>query len=293
MSTVVLAHGGVGGQASLWSTVTALLALCALGAMYGKGVQELWARRGRGAVISVRRVVAFGVGLSMVALAISRPVEELAEASFTGHMVQHMVLMVVAAPLLGLGGVALALTMALPHRFRRGVARFRAGAPLRWLRRPVNRAIIGGLAFTAVLWCWHMPGIYVLALESDAVHGLEHVGFLVVAWALWSAVLTPDAHRLNGPVAFLTLFAVGMTGAALGAVLTFAPAPLYAPEAFGGTDPLADQQLAGLVMWIPMDVVVMGVALWTFGQWLRDLSRRYPGERPMVGDEIRAEVMVP
>jgi putative membrane protein len=88
-------------------------------------------------------------------------------------------------------------------------------------------------------------------------------------------------NRLSAPVGFLLLFATGMPAAALGAVLTLAPAPIYSADALAGPDPLADQQLAGLVMWVPMDVVMLVVAVTLFLRWLVSLDRRTPPERDL------------
>jgi cytochrome c oxidase assembly factor CtaG len=286
----ILAHGAVL-RANAWPTIAAVVTCCAIGAMYGKGLQDLWLRRGAGSVVSAPRAAAFAAGLATLIIATSAPVDRLAEESFAGHMTQHMAMLMVAGPLLGLGGGALPFTLALPHPARRGLSRWRASGPVRWLRRPVQRALAGGLVFTGVLWIWHFPAMYALAERNDAVHAVEHACYVLVAWALWAAVLTPGKHRLAGPLGFLLLFTVGMAGAALGAVLTFAPVPLYPPDMFPAGDALTDQQLAGLVMWIPMDVVVMGVALSIFGRWLAALDSRHPGGQSIPSDATCAEVM--
>lgn len=275
MTVSVLAHASTD-PADPWFTMATVIVLCALGALYGIGVQSLWQQRGIGSVIGIGNAVAFAVGLTVIALAGSPPVREAAGASFAGHMTQHMLLLVVAGPLLGAGGAALPISLALPHRIRRYVNWLRAHPVSRRLRRPAHRIITGCLIFTCVLWLWHLPALFAAAERHPALHALEHLSFVAVAWMLWAAVLTPDRHRLPGPVGFLLLFAVGMTGAALGAVLTFAPHPLYPPEVYAAPDALADQQLAGLVMWIPMDIVLLGFALNVFGRWLAGLNTDHP-----------------
>lgn len=277
----VLAHSAA--QAGEpWSMMATIIVLCGLAALYGCGVQNLWQRRGTGAVISVPRAVGFGLGLAAIGAADSSPVAEFAAGSFAGHMAQHMLLVVVVGPLLGAGGAALPLSLALPHRLRRVVNRYRAAPFARWLRRPAHRLVAGGLVFTGVLWVWHLPSMFAFAERVEVVHAVEHLSFVVIAWMLWAAVLSPDRHRLTGPLGFLLLFVVGMTSAALGAVLTFAPQPLYPSVVYGTADPLADQQLAGLVMWIPMDVVLLGFAVHAFGRWLTGMD----------GGSSRDEVLV-
>jgi putative membrane protein len=276
---------------SPWWTVVSIVIMCAIGAMYGKGIQELWLRRGTGEVVGMYRALMFAGGLATMAAAVTGPVHELAERSFSGHMIQHMLFIVVAAPLLGAGGAALPITLAVPRRIRRPINRLRAHPASRWLRRPANRTVIGGVLFTGGFWIWHLPALYVLAVRHPAVHALEHVSFVAVAWMLWAVVLTPDRHRLTGPLAFLLLFAVGMAGAALGAVLTFAPSPLYPPDAYGNAgDALADQQLAGLIMWVPMDLVVLVCALGIFRRWLDGLEQAFPRDAHLVRPAVAGEV---
>lgn len=281
VTVTVLAHATTG-PADSWLMMLTIISLCAVGALYGIGVQDLWQRRGTGAVIGMANAAAFGVGLTVIALADSPPVREFAGASFAGHMIQHMMLLVVAGPLLGLGGAALPVSLALPRRLRRTFNTVRAHPVLRWFRRPAHRIVSGSLIFTGILWMWHLPALFAWAERHPGVHALEHFSFVAIAWMLWAAVLSPDRHRLPGPLGFLLLFAVGMTGAALGAVLTFAPHPLYPPDVYAGGHPLADQQLAGLVMWIPMDVVLLGFALAVFGRWLAALDTAHPDDRSVI-----------
>ncbi len=276
LTSLSLAHQA-GGDAGTWWQLGAVVAISGLGAAYGRGVQELWSRGGR--VVSVPRAVAFAGGIGALLLAQLPPLHDIAEESLAGHMVQHMVLVIVAGPLLALGGAGLPLLMALPRGARRVLARLRAAPASRWLRQPVRWALVVGAVHTVALWFWHLPAPYVAALDNPLVHTVEHVSFVAVGWLLWAAVLSPGRHRLNGAAAFLLLFAAGMAAAALGAVLTFAPAPLYPDHALAAANPLADQQLAGLVMWVPMDMVVLGLAVSVFLRWLTGLEDRTPGDR--------------
>jgi putative membrane protein len=107
------------------------------------------------------------------------------------------------------------------------------------------------------------------------VHAAEHAGFLGAAWLLWSTVLSPRTAKVSDPVGFLLLFVTGMPAAALGAVLTLAPQVVYP----GHT--LTDQQLAGLVMWVPMDVVMFVAAVTLFLRWMVGFDRRTPADRDL------------
>ncbi|MEV4703126.1 cytochrome c oxidase assembly protein [Actinoplanes sp. NPDC049316] len=279
-AAVVLAHADPGG-ADRWVEVSGLLAVTGLGAAYGRGVHELWARRGAGAVVSRWRAAAFPAGLVVILLAQRGPVHEAAERSLAGHMTQHMILLLVAGPLLAAGGAGLPLTLAAPRRVRTVIARFRAGAAGRWLRRPLNLALVAAGVHTVVLWLWHLPKPYMWAEEDAWIHGVEHLSFTAAAWLLWATVLAPGHRGLGGPATFLLLFAAGMPAAALGAVLTLASAPIYPAGALAGPDPLADQQLAGLIMWIPMDVVMLVAAVAVFLRWMVRLDRSSPADRDL------------
>ncbi|OZV76955.1 hypothetical protein CA850_25470 [Micromonospora echinospora] len=260
--------GGI--LAMLLATALALLA-----AGYGRGVHELWDRRGVGDVLPGWRVVAFGTGLLVLLAAQNGPVAALATRGLAGHMTQHMLLLLVAGPLLAAGAAGLPLTLACPAAARRRLARLRVTGPGRWLRRPVVVASIAGGLQTVVLWFWHLPVPYVAAERNQVLHVVEHVCFVGSAWLLWAPLLGAPRHRLPAPVGMLLLMGTMLPATALGAVLTFAPRPVYPPEVLGA-DPLADQQLAGLLMWAPMDVVALVATLVTFLRWLSALQRRRP-----------------
>lgn len=270
------AHGaGPGDVAEGLLAMLVVALLCLIAAGYGRGVQELWARRGHGRVVPGWRVAAFGGGLLVVLAAGQGPVHRLAESSFAGHMAQHMLFVLVAGPLLAAGGAGLPLTIAAPRRVRRLLARCRAARPVRRLRRPTRYALLAGAAQTLVLWLWHLPGPYVAAVDRPVVHAAEHLSLLAAAWLLWVPVLGPARRHTPAPVSVLLLVGAMLPASALGAALTFAPEPVF-PARVLGPDPLADQQLAGLLMWAPMDLVVLVAALAVFLGWLLRLDRERP-----------------
>ncbi|QFY06591.1 hypothetical protein GBF35_07740 [Nonomuraea phyllanthi] len=215
------------------------------------------------------RVWAFAGGLAAVAVALLPPLDAVADDRFSTHMAQHMILISLAGPLLAAGAPGVPVLLLLPPRGRRALTAVRRVVRrVLMLRRPVTC----WAAHVAVLWVWHLPVPYGLALSNDVVHVVEHVTFLGTAWLLWAHVLTPARHRLNPPLAILYLFATALPSAALGAVLTLARAPLFPGQAANalesGADPLADQQLAGLIMWIPADLVYLGAIFAIFLAWM-------------------------
>ncbi|MEV0393545.1 cytochrome c oxidase assembly protein [Polymorphospora rubra] len=263
----------------LLSTVVVSLVCLAL-AGYGRGVHELWSRHGVGAIVPIWRVAAFTTGALIVLAVEGGLLDDLAHGSLAGHMTQHMVLLLVAGPLLAAGGAGLPLSLATPLRPRRRLARWRAAPTVRWLRRPVVYASLAGAAQLLVLWVWHLPVPYVAALDHPVLHGVEHLCFVVAAWLLWTPVVGAPRHRPPAPVGALLLVTTMLPATALGAVLTFAPRPVY-PAAVYGSDPLADQQLAGLLMWLPMDAVLLVAALAGLLRWLA----RPDGDPPVPADD--------
>ncbi|MEO3931059.1 cytochrome c oxidase assembly protein [Micromonosporaceae bacterium B7E4] len=280
-----LAHGTVVGQA--WTNLALVTALAMLSAGYGRGVHELWSRRGVGTVVPRWRVAAFVLGVAAVLVASTGPVHERAERSFSGHMAQHMILLMVAGP--GMAAAALGLPLALsgPRRLRQRWARWRVSAAGTRLRRPGGLAVLAGTLHGAVLWIWHLPAPYRLAVENDLVHMVEHASFVVAAALLWSTVLGAERHRLPAPAAVLLLVATMLAASALGATLTLASDPIYPAGTLGpgDGDPLADQQLAGLLMWIPMDVAVLTAASIVFLGWLSGLDRATPRGSGLLPDD--------
>jgi cytochrome c oxidase assembly factor CtaG len=276
----VLAHSGPPpAPDQLWGTWTLEPAVVAGLAVLAVGYARGWVvlRHGGG---RRGRALAFAGALAALTVALVSPLDALGQALFSAHMAQHMVLILVAAPLLVLGVPGLPLALALPPGWRRRLARWRARA-VRAARRASTQPLAAWALHVGVLWAWHLPGPYQAALTSPAVHALEHASFLGSAWLFWLLVLgAPPRRTVVGGLATLYVLVTALPSAALGALLTFAPAPLYPDQALGaaawGLDPLLDQQLAGLVMWVPADLLYVAVAAALFARWLRGLERDSP-----------------
>ncbi len=261
-----------------WDLLT-LVPLVLLSWLYARGVRHLWRRLGR-RVIQPWRVTCFAGGCATLFIAVISPFHELAHALFWVHMIQHMLIMGIVAPLLVLGRPPIALLWALSPR-----ARLRAGAWTRATGLQASWRLLTGpsAAWTIhllVLWGWHAPLLYDAAMRSPTLHWFEHTTMLAAAYIYWHALIAGSAVRAwgygAGALASLgTLTHAGM----LGALLTFAPVPLYeshvASAAAWGLTPLEDQQLAGLVMWVPACMVYLVAGLLFIGFALRDLERRH------------------
>jgi putative membrane protein len=278
----VLAHGddpSVGAQ--LGSTV--LLAGVAAGicAAYLLGVRRLaGAPQGSAGRSWAWRRWAFCAGVAVVVAALLPPLDPVVDASFPAHMVQHLVLVFVAAPLLALGAPGLPLLLALPPRRRRGLAALRGTPAVRWFRGADALPATGLAAFTAVLVVWHLPAVYSVALESEPVHVLEHACFLGSAWLLW-APLTAPGRALDGGRAVLYVFLGGFPMLPLGAVLVMATHPLYPAQTGTGPGAVAAQQLAGVLMWVPPTFLTVALAAFVMLRWFARMERADPGSAPL------------
>jgi putative membrane protein len=277
----MLIHGdGLIGPGQLWRAWNLdpwlLGAIYAVTALYGTGVRRLWRTAGRGRGIRPWRVWAYFGGIAALLLALVSPVDAVGGALFSVHMVQHMLLMVVAAPLLILGRPMLGYLWALPESKRRGLGlwwrRFR---PVRWSWSLLSHPVTVLVLHVGALWLWHLPGLYQAALARPGVHHLEHASFFFTAMLFWWALSEAGARgRWPGyGAAILYVFATALQSGALGALLLFAREPWYPAHEAGaaawGVDLLVDQQLAGALMWIPAGLVYAAAALVLFLTWVK------------------------
>lgn len=240
----VLQHDGE----SFWAALIAILLLAVFWLLYLLGSVKrqpaLW------------QALLFHSGCILCAVAVTGPLDDWAEISASAHMVQHMLFMVVIAPLWALSQ-PLAQFAAITGRWGRV-----AWQPLLKLSHyPLSLAYL----HAAVVWFWHTPHFYVLALEHPWWHLVEHICFMFTAAMLWWAVL--QCSERNRSWALLALLFTLMHTGFLGAILTFADSLLYYP-----THELSDQQLAGLLMWVPGALPYILAAAWLGYRWLRSVA---------------------
>jgi putative membrane protein len=251
------------------------------GALYALGLARLWHRAGTGRGIARREAAAFGAAWVTLVLALLSPVAVLADGRFSAHMTQHELLVLVAAPLLALGRTGLAWLWTLPASWRRIVAVGHGwGRPLSVVTSPA----VAFLLHAAALWAWHLPSLYEAAVLDGRVHAVQHLTFTLTACAFWWGIAHGRYGRAGYGAAFLYVFATALHTGGLGALFTFAavPAyPLYAARGRAiGVDALADQQLAGVIMWVPAGVLLTLIALGFFMAWLGEADRRRNGISP-------------
>ena len=233
---------GTGGleQAPVWFA-QAVFVLAWLGYALGCRAGQVLHRPRSGPRLS------FHLAMLIAGLALFGPLDTLAERNTAWHMVQHMLLIVGVAPM---------LVLARPLAQWRAVLGPRADVVWRPLHRLSRWPMLCAMLHAAAIWFWHAPGPYIAAVQTPLWHVLEHACFLLSGWLFWWSVLRPGRSGTL-PAAGALLFTVMHTGL-LGALLSFASVPLYST----GPTALAEQQLAGLVMWVPGGLVYLLGVVW-------------------------------
>jgi cytochrome c oxidase assembly factor CtaG len=226
------------------------------------------------------RASLFILGYTALLIALVSPLHAVGEQFFSVHMVQHLLLTLVAAPLLLLSNSMPVLLWGLPKSERVTVGRLIGQpGPLRsalvWLTQP----LVAGSLFIVVQWAWHQPLLYEWSLESRWAHYFEHLVFFGVAILFWWPVIgaAPLRTPLGYPARMAYTFLGWMPMTLLGAGISMSHGPLYGTyinSAYSsGIDPLFDQQLAGLIMWVPGDVLFAAILMILFAAYLRNEER--------------------
>jgi len=273
------AHGDIAdGLGTLTWTYDAwiIIPLYTSAILYLIGSTRLWRHAGHGRGVHHWQAACFWCGWTFLALALLSPLHWLGERLFVAHMVEHELLMVVAAPLLALARPAAAMLWALPQSWRRAVGASAQSifisAPWRLLRTSLVATVFHAVA----LWVWHMPQLYNMVLTNLTMHRLQHASFFFTALLFWWSLFYGPARRRGYGIAVACLFFTSLQCAMLGIFLTLAREPWYPQQeeftSLLGLTPLEDQQLAGLVMWVPPGFVYLGFALYFAGQWISRAS---------------------
>lgn len=225
-----------------------------------------------------RSALCFALGWISLVIALDSPLHEIGEQLFWVHMTQHEILMLVSAPLLVLGRPLVPFLWALPSSWRERLANFSRAQTFRTLWSAVSLPVSGWLLSALALWIWHVPWLFDRTLHSDWVHAAQHTTFLVTALLFW----WPLANRssilgLGGGLVYV--FTTILHTSVLGALLTFAPRAWY--SSYLTTAPawrltaLEDQQLGGLIMWIPAGTLLLIVALVLLVKWIQESQIRW------------------
>lgn len=256
-----------------WSFEPLVVASLVLTAgLFGVG---LWKKHG-----SKRRwePICFICGWLALLVALVSPLHAWGAVLFSAHMTQHEVLMLVAAPLLVLSRPLVTFLWAFPLEWSRRIGNI---GKIGWVSRSwqvLTIPLVAWLVQAVALWIWHVPVLFETVLHNEWVHTLQHLSFLFSALLFWWALLHGPRGAMGYGVAVLCLFTTSIHSGALGALLTIAGSVWY-PSYIGltgswGLTPLEDQQLGGLIMWIPAGLVYVIAGLALFAGWLREADVR-------------------
>jgi len=231
-----------------------------------------WSRLSKRASHPVRPTL-FLCGWAVLALSLTSPLHEAGEHSFTMHMIEHELIMLVATLLLASSSAGGVLAWGLPRRVRQSLGGGWKSSLQRLWRRltdPVTAAAVQAV----VMWAWHAPPLFNRALDSFGWHIAQHGCFFLSSLLFWWAMLHPRERGSGYGTSAACLFATSLIGGALGALMSLSSSPWYADyAAMGmtgiGLDPVDDQRLAGLIMWIPGGLVHGAAAVALFYKWLK------------------------
>ncbi len=277
----VRAHAGEPhGDGAWWASWNGdpllLISLAIVGGGYGFGLARIWRRTGGGHAISRMQAGCFAAGVVALLLALVSPIDALSAELSSVHMIQHMLLMMVAAPLLVLGHPSLAFLWALPPASRQvfGHVSRRMGK-WRGCWYPFWQPAMAWILFALTLWLWHLPALYQAALRNQGIHDLQHLFFFGTAALYWRVLLDPVGRiRLNRGLGVLYLFTTSLHATILGVFMALSPRIWYSDYAgrtpAWGLTPLEDQHLAGLIMWMPACTLYAMAAIGIFALWLRE-----------------------
>jgi putative membrane protein len=243
-----------------------VLPLAATAILYARG-----ARTSRGA--AVPQFACFWSGWLFLAGSLISPLHSLGEVLFSAHMAQHEILMLVAAPLLVLSRPLVPMLWGLPITWRRALGQWSKGPRVQRVWRSISQPSVAWGIHAVALWLWHAPQLFQATLSNEWIHSAQHLSFFGSALLFWWSLFYAHGRASYG-AGFLYIFTTAVHMSILGALLTFARTVWYPAYAFStkawGLTPLEDQQLGGLIMWIPAGVVYLAAGLALFALWLRE-----------------------
>lgn len=262
------------GAFSIWDIAVLALLAC-IGALYYRGSMRLVDRN---AVRPWYEAAAFAGGWLTLVASVLPPLDSYDVRLFSVHMAQHELMMLVGAPLVTMGRPLPICLWGVPDRWRPAAAHAlqdrRTVDAWRLLTMPVVAWALHGLA----LWVWHIPALYDAAVASEGLHAVQHATFVGTAICFWWGLVYGRYGRVGYGAGVFYVFTTVVHSGILGALVTFAGTPLYpiyaAPSAALGVDPLGDQQVAGLLMWVPAGLVLTLLGLALFAAWMGEAERR-------------------
>ena len=220
----------------------------------------------------------FAGGWLALFVALVSPLHAWGRVLFSAHMTQHEVLMLVAAPLLVLGRPLVVFLWALPLNWSRRIGNLGKISSINRLWQVITIPFVAWIVHAIALWTWHIPILFEAVQRNEAIHTAQHLSFFISALLFWWALIHGPQGAMGYGAAVLYLFTTSVHSGVLGALLTVARSVWY-PSYAGlttswGLTPLEDQQLGGLIMWIPAGLVYLIAGLALFAGWLREADLR-------------------
>jgi cytochrome c oxidase assembly factor CtaG/cytochrome c2 len=237
-------------------------------------------RREKGRIrVSSGSVVCFFFGWLSLVLALDSPMHEWSEQLFWVHMTQHEILVLISAPLMVLAKPGVVWLWSFPNSWRTGIGHVLTEKPIRIAWACVSAPFAAWGLHALALWVWHAPSLFDATLHSEWVHAAQHISFMGTAMLFWWALIQKHSGRLGYGGAVLYVFTTAVHTSVLGALLTFAPRAWY--PSYAETAPhwhltaLEDQQIGGLIMWIPAGTLLLGFTLVFLARWMKDSDKRW------------------
>jgi PQQ-dependent catabolism-associated beta-propeller protein len=245
------------------------------GAWYAYGYWRVWQASGAGRDVLLRRGSLFAFGWLTIAASLLSPLHQLGGRSFTAHMIEHELLMLLAAPLMALSRPIGVLLWAFPRAVRRSLGNVGRNRWFSAFWTHLSSPLSASLLQAAMLWIWHAPVFFDRALASESWHAAQHLSLLFSALLFWWSINSASALERKHGVAGFFLFFTSIHSGLLGALMAFAKSPWYSQyvamgmSGVGGLTPLEDQQIAGLIMWVPGGAVHAIAALIYLSRWFK------------------------
>jgi len=249
-----------------------IIPLLLMAGLYAIGIVKM-SRRAAGPRAHWRSILYFALSWISLLIALDSPIHEVGEQLFWVHMTQHEILMLVSAPLLVLSRPLVPFLWALSPSWRNKAASWGRSRVFRATWKSVSAPLSAWLLSALALWLWHAPWLFDLTLHSDWTHAAQHLSFFLTALLFWWPVAQqPPALGYGGGLAYV--FTTALHTSVLGGLLTFAPRAWY--SSYLSTAPawhltaLEDQQIGGLIMWIPAGTLLLIVSLVLLVKWMQE-----------------------
>src|ERR1051326_6507200 len=255
-----------------------ILSLAVSGLLFAVGVRRLWHESPKRRTIRPWEALCFAGGWFALFVSLISPLHAWGGVLFSAHMTQHEILMLLAAPLLVLSRPLLPFMWALPLSWSRQIGNIAKRPLIQKTWHALTIPLVAWVVHAVALWTWHIPFLFEAVLHSEWVHIAQHLSFLISALLFWWAVVHGPQGVMGYGAAVLYVFTTSIHNGLLGALLTFATSVWY-PSYVGltstwGFTPLEDQQLGGLIMWIPAGIVYIVAGLALFVGWMRESELR-------------------